>query len=89
MKQQGCPVCGYPHITVFDDDGNTTFEICPSCGCEAGYHYQPGSSAAHLEKHRRAWMVDRHCAWWDAPHKPPPGWDPIEQMRQAGIPIPA
>jgi len=39
MNNEGCPICGYKEITVLDEYGCTTFEICDSCGCEAGYEY--------------------------------------------------
>jgi hypothetical protein len=89
MNKEGCPICGYEKITVLDESGCTTFEICDSCGCEAGYEYDPSSSNEHLEKHRRKWVVNKNCKWWSTTTKPPIGWNPIEQMKKAGIKVPS
>ena len=85
MNSQGCPICGYKEIAVLDEYGCTTFEICDSCGNESGYSYDQNSSEEHLEKHRKEWVLINKCTWWSTVSKPPGGWDPVEQMKQAGI----
>jgi len=84
MKTEGCPICGYEAITAFDEHGCPTFEICDSCGCEAGNEYDSNSSVEHLNSIRRIWIDDKNCKWWGS-STPPENWDPIEQMKQARI----
>jgi predicted RNA-binding Zn-ribbon protein involved in translation (DUF1610 family) len=56
MRKFTCPVCGFPE---FDqpawnpDNGIPSFEICPSCGCEFGYH---DATSQAKEKYRRNWV---------------------------------
>jgi len=88
MKNNGCPICGYSEITVLDEHGCTTFEICESCGCESGCEYDANSSEEHLEKHRKEWVINNKCKWWSSTSKPPENWNPIKQMEDAGINVP-
>jgi hypothetical protein len=48
-----CPVCGYAKLAEppYDKTGCASFEICPSCGTEFGYH---DASKSHAEP-RRLW----------------------------------
>lgn len=85
MNDIGCPICGYQNITVLDKQGCTTFEICDSCGSEAGCDYNANSTNEHLEKTRMKWAKVRNYKWWSSTSKPPANWDPAEQMKQAGI----
>lgn len=83
MNKVGCPVCGYAEITAFDEFGLTTFEICDCCGCESGYDYDGETNNEHLEKLRAHWIIDNKCKFWSK--KAPKGWDPIHQLKEAGI----
>jgi len=63
----------------------TTFEICDCCGYEAGYDYDRETSKGDLEKLRNHWVIDRKCKFWNK--KSPEDWDPVRQMKEAGIDI--
>ncbi len=88
MNKEGCPICGYKEITVLDEYGCTTFEIYDSCGCEAGCEYNQNSNERDLTKHRAEWVINKGCKWWSATTRSPSGWDPLAQMRRAGIKVP-
>ena len=80
-----CPVCGFagleePHR---DKYGEPSFEICPSCGTEFGYH---DAKRSHDEL-REEWV--RNGARWHGHHGAPPGWDPIKQLTAAGLIAPS
>src|ERR1700722_1795355 len=44
-----CPVCGYAKLAEppYDKTGCASFEICPSCGIEFGYH---DASKSHADQ---------------------------------------
>jgi len=50
-----CPVCGFAELTQppYDSTGCASFEICPSCGTEFGYH---DANKSH-EELRRRWLA--------------------------------
>ncbi|RBP15900.1 hypothetical protein DFR50_107170 [Roseiarcus fermentans] len=72
-----CPVCGYDGLEepAYDDVGAPSYEICPCCGIEFGYE---DASRSH-ESLREEWIA-KGMPWW-ADDKPPPGWDPVQQVR--------
>ena len=88
MNKGGCPICGYKDITVLDQFGCTTYEICDSCGCESGVEYDRFSSEDHLAAVRNNWFVDEKCEWWSSEAEKPENWEPIIQMKKAGITVP-
>ncbi|NRA88876.1 MAG: hypothetical protein HRU28_16150 [Rhizobiales bacterium] len=59
MKPSGCSVCGYQGITVLDEFGCTTFEICKICNCESGYEYSSDATAQELLGIRCAWLKQK------------------------------
>jgi hypothetical protein len=75
-----CPVCGYPglHGPHVNRHGNSSFEICPCCGVEYGYH----DSLITHEELRRRW-IERGMKWLHGAQ--PPGWDASEQLRAAKL----
>ncbi len=78
-----CPVCGYPDLDEWPWDGASgSDEICSSCGTHFGYHDAAGGDAARREavyvRLRLAWK-SAGCPWF-APGRPPPGWNPAEQL---------
>lgn len=81
-----CPVCGYPKLFEPAWEGDSpSYEICPSCGTEFGYtDWGDGSEAsraiAHVEL--RAIWKDKGCPWRSQHRAPPPGWDPIAQLKR-------
>ncbi len=70
-----CPVCGYEMEAPPMD-----YRICPSCGTEFGVS-DVNASIAEL---RDVWM-QTGPAWWSTSDPKPTNWDPLEQMREAGI----
>ncbi|MFD0893660.1 hypothetical protein KBB96_09210 [Luteolibacter ambystomatis] len=88
IRSHGCPVCGYPGIDALDAVDVVTHEVCPSCSMEAGYEYGVEEDAAVLVELRRQWLVDRRGVWWSAQVKPPEGWNALEQVLEAGLPLP-
>ncbi|MGF1788948.1 hypothetical protein L4D00_24530 [Photobacterium swingsii] len=85
MKRFGCPICGYESIEVLDSFGDTTFEICDSCGGESGCDYDQFSTDEHLSKLRLNWLTFNNAQWWGDKSSKPADWDPLEQMAKAGI----
>ena len=83
-----CPVCGFSTLVPYDEYGAATYEICPSCGCEAGNEYGLQTDEPHFLSLRRHWIHGEKGRWWSSSEKPPVGWNPIEQMKEAKIEIP-
>jgi len=92
MKTQiesfGCPICGFLEFDALQN-GNTTFDICPSCGAESGNAYQTEIKESHLLSHRKKWFTEKKGAWWSTIQKAPAGWSPREQLIRAGLTIPS
>jgi predicted RNA-binding Zn-ribbon protein involved in translation (DUF1610 family) len=83
-----CPVCGFQGLRqqAWPDVGMPSFEICPSCGIQFGYDDMTCDLGQRQEIHqawRKRWMRSG-MNWWSR-REPPPSWDPVEQMRSAGI----
>ena len=76
-----CPVCGYKlDEPPYDEAGYASFNICPSCGTEFGYH---DATKSHAEL-RMTWLQSG-AKWWSRHESPPEGWNPEEQLRRAGF----
>ncbi len=88
MQRVGCPVCGFNEIEVLDEFNQTTFEICPSCGCEAGNEYNDSSTSSHLLMLRERWILIEKCKWHGMAKEMPEKWNPFEQMKLASLDIP-
>jgi hypothetical protein len=88
MKALGCPVCGNPNVEVIDDKGCTTFEICDCCGAESGYTFDTNTTEERWTELRREWLYGRGGHWHSTISRAPNGWDPVAQMRSAGIEVP-
>lgn len=88
---RSCPVCGYPNLEEppYDRYGSSSFGICPSCGTEFGYddaHATMAPADVHADL-RQKW-ADRGYAWADIVDDPPTGWDPVQQLINAGLNVP-
>jgi hypothetical protein len=72
-----CPVCGYNGLDepAYDSSGCASFDICPSCGTQFGY-----DDATKSHESLRAEWIAKGMPWW-ADDKPPPGWNPVQQLR--------
>jgi len=77
-----CPVCGFGGLTspAYDNAHCASFEICPSCGTEFGYH---DASKSHAQL-RRAWIAAGAC-WSSRAVAPPVDWNGIVQLKAAGF----
>jgi hypothetical protein len=84
MEKYICPVCGYPELTdpPYDAYQCPSFDICPCCGCEFGYH---DATPQAKEYHRRKWV--KSGGSWSEPKLKPANWDLREQLRFIGIDI--
>lgn len=74
-----CPVCGYPGLTEppRTPDSGPSYEICPSCGFQFGY--DDDSEGIDYATWRRNWLAAGTP--WRSRNPPPPGWDPVDQLR--------
>jgi hypothetical protein len=63
------------------EDGQPTYAICPCCGFESGYD---GVEEVHFQQYRRRWIASG-MPWFSSIDRPPEGWDPIEQLKRAGL----
>jgi transcription elongation factor Elf1 len=77
-----CPVCGFAGLSepAYDSSGCASFEICPSCGTEFGYH---DATKSHAEL-RKLWL-DAGAPWRSQTTPPPHDWDALEQLHAAGL----
>jgi hypothetical protein len=84
-----CPACGFPGLDEqpWRAVNDASFEICPCCGIQFGFHdwadgKEANRGAIHLEW-RRAWI--REGMPWRDVYPPPPGWDPHKQLENLSI----
>ena len=77
-----CPVCGFAKLAepAYDKVGCASFEICPSCGTEFGYH---DATKSHADL-RKLWLA-AGVPWSSQVIASPPNWDAMEQLRAAGL----
>ena len=85
VNKHGCPVCGFPEFEALDESGCVTYDICPSCGCEAGCEYEKDANQERLRQLRDTWLNEKKGAWWNSRMPPPPSWSPLQQLRAAGL----
>ena len=76
-----CPVCGFTGLEEppYSSDQAGSYEICPACGFQFGV--SDDDRGFSFEEWRQHW-IGRGMPW-DSLGKtqPPPGWDPMEQLR--------
>ena len=73
VSRYPCPVCGYAL-----DRPARSFNICPSCGTEFGYH-DVGRSYDEL---RILWLQGG-AKWWSRNRPAPPDWSGLAQLLSA------
>jgi hypothetical protein len=56
------------------------YNICPCCGTEFEY-----TDAGVTHQQVRAKWLSHGALWWYPDIQPPPGWDPYQQLREAGF----
>jgi hypothetical protein len=85
-----CPVCGWDRLFESAWEGpSASYENCPSCGTEFGYHDDAiaPESQSRGETHaqlRRRWILAGH-PWSSVSQPKPQEWNPVEQLRSAGL----
>jgi hypothetical protein len=87
-----CPVCGY--LLGFESwKGNSaSHEMCPSCGIEFGYDDVPEASGTQgtrdqiYTRWRKRWVKDG-MKWSSHGIAPPPGWNPLGQLKMIGVKV--
>jgi predicted RNA-binding Zn-ribbon protein involved in translation (DUF1610 family) len=75
-----CPVCGFPELTEIPrtETGGGSYEICLSCGFEFGV--SDDNRGFSCEQWRERW-IKQGMPWNSGWTKPPPNWNPQEQLR--------
>ncbi|CAB4243612.1 conserved protein of unknown function [Methylacidimicrobium sp. AP8] len=75
-----CPVCGFPDLyePPRTEGCGGSYEICPCCGFQFGV--TDDDLEISYEQWRQQW-IEGGMVWWSPSRKPPPGWDPVEQLR--------
>ena len=86
-REHLCPVCGFDLGFRAWDCASPSDEICPCCGIQFGYTDASGGDA----QRRKTIYLNWRAAWiaggtvWDKRRsEPPPGWDPIPQLKRVG-----
>ncbi len=76
-KKYICPVCGYEELeeSPYDKYGCSSFEICPCCGIEFGYH----DSNMSNDQLRQKW-IDTGMNWHSTTDNHPKDWNPNIQI---------
>lgn len=73
-----CPVCGYDQLdeAPYDNMGCASFDICPCCGTQYGYH---DANTSYLVL-RKKWIANG-MQWWSDSAEKPKHWDPVKQLK--------
>jgi hypothetical protein len=83
-----CPVCGYALGFPPWRETSASDEICPACGIQFGYHDAAGGNMGArslvYEKWRQQW-IKNGMQWDKGRSQPPPGWDPVAQLKRIGV----
>ena len=76
-----CPICGCRELEKPPRSETTggSYEICPCCGCEFGYHDE--DQGISDQEWRRRWVA-KGVPRFDRSTRPPLGSDPVEQLRR-------
>ena len=74
-----CPVCGYDALEErpYSPAGSGSQEICPSCNFQFGY--DDHSEGITFQQWRAQWIA-KGMPWDGIGIRPPPGWNPSEQV---------
>lgn len=77
MNHHICPICGFASLeqAAYSLEGDESFEMCPSCGCEFGYD---DSGKTHREL-RKAWI--ERAVPWSSSSPAPENWDAERQLK--------
>ena len=72
-----CRVCGYDWGSPVWEEGIPTYDICPSCGVEAG---NQDELLADVREYRQTWLK-KGAIWHSRRRQVPKDWNPQEQMK--------
>jgi transposase-like protein len=74
-----CPVCGFPDLSNPPrySSGGASYEICPSCGYQFGYH--DNDQGISYEKWRNKW-IEEGMTWSSLGIPKPMNWNPGKQL---------
>ena len=75
-----CPACGFPNLAEIPrtDECGGSYEICPSCGFQFGV--SDDDRGITYDEWRKTW-IKQGMPWNSIGIKPPPNWNPQEQLR--------
>lgn len=79
-----CPACGFDVGEPPWQGGGGSHDICVSCGLQFGYQDSMANgdpANAFYHGWRSCWLT-HGAPWSGAAIKPPPNWDPKEQVRE-------
>ncbi|MGG0821641.1 hypothetical protein ABE099_02090 [Paenibacillus turicensis] len=80
-----CLVCNYDGLdeAPYSDVGTPSYEICPCCGFQYGYHDddENDEKEKHYIEWRQKWIKDDY-RWRDESTLPSADWDPVEQLKR-------
>jgi len=78
-KKYICPICGYPNLDEppKGEDGEDSYEICPSCGVEFGC-----DDFEKTYKELRDEWLKNGAKWQSGVVEKPKDWNAIEQCRE-------
>lgn len=81
-----CPICGFGGLDKpVETKGVPSFDICPCCGFEFGFH--DGVRGETYEKWRMRWIQDGMKFRKGHIIPPPVDWDPRRQLASIGITV--
>jgi Zn ribbon nucleic-acid-binding protein len=83
-----CPACGYRLGFHAWNEGSSSHEICPSCGIQFGYDDGAGGDVNRRKQIHRDWRkrwIAKGMRWYSRGQKEPSNWNPLEQLRAAGL----
>ena len=74
-----CRICGLRQSEPpWGNDGKTaSFNICPCCGAEFGYH---DATLQAIQRYRENWLLEG--AKWFEPHRKPEQWSLEKQFKE-------
>lgn len=90
IPENTCPVCGFRLWCAPWDGPAASLEFCPSCGIQFGYDDMAGGEASRRQAVYEAWRarwISTGMPWSSRGIEPPPGWDPVDQLRRIGVNI--
>ena len=86
LRRNLCPICGYDLGFPPWDGESPSDEICPCCSIQFGYNDAAGGDVKQRIELYKSWRqkwIDNGMQWDKGCTKPPPGWNPVEQLRVA------